>query len=414
MGLAWIWLMACSTTDAPEPSDPAAPSPRPGVGELLIEELYTAGAAPAGGADHYFNDQFVELINPTTRTLDLSGVKIGEVFGSAGEINAGMEPDSYRAQRPDEVVVTTVWEIPDGVALEPGQTLVIAHDGVNHRPFSTVDLAGAALESYAAASGEDEDNARVDNLVEVTYHGGYDWLMTVFGPSVVLLHADVELEPLRGGGRYAAPVDAVLDGVDTLMDARSRAFKRLPDAVDVGFGTVDGVYIGRSLRRVRDAAGRPLDRDDSAIDFEVADPSPSIAVGDATGGAGWVRLGAGGTSFIPLADGDPVELVAGPQGGFHVDVGLQFGGFGPGGVVLSYDAVDPATAQRVSFVTEGLTTAASVTVSEDGWERLGDRVVLDVRTADEAVGRELVLRVTGSVDGAAASDERRVVIVDLL
>jgi len=57
-------------------------------------------------------------------------------------------------------------------------------------------------------------------------------------------------------------------------------------------------------------------------------------------------------------------------------------------------------------------TAASVAALDDGWERLGDRVVFDVRSPDEVVGRELVLRVTASLGGFAVSDERAVVIVD--
>jgi hypothetical protein len=410
--MAWWWLFACAGQEPSMNEEDVAPElRRPGVGELLIEELYACGAAPAGGTDHYFSDQFVELINPTEGPLDLSGVLIAEVFGSAGEINAGMSPDSFRDRRPDDVVVTTIWRVPEGVVLESGATLVVAHDGVNHRPFSTVDLSGAGLEAFAP-SGRDEDAAQVANLISETYHGGYDWLMTVFGPSVVLLDADAAWEAMPTEGRYAVPADMVLDGVDTLMDEGSGAFKRLPDAVDAGFGTIGETYAGLSLQRVRAADGRPVDTNDSGADFVVGEPSPSFVVGAAATGAGWVTLGAVATSFVDLADGDPMELVAGPQGGYHVDVALRFGGMGPGGVVLSYDAVDPATTERVSFVTEGTVTAASVAALDDGWERLGDRVVFDVRSPDEVVGRELVLRVTASLGGFAVSDERAVVIVD--
>ena len=45
---------------------------------------------------------------------------------------------------------------------------------------------------------------------------------------------------------------AVIDGVDTLMDADSEAFKRLPDAIDAGFAWHDGPYTGTALHRVRD------------------------------------------------------------------------------------------------------------------------------------------------------------------
>jgi hypothetical protein len=75
------------------------------------------------------------------------------------------------------------------------------------------------------------------------------------------------------------PVDAVIDGVEALMDADSAAFKRLPPAVDRGFVAASGTYTGESARR-RPAAmvrGRTVwqDSDDTSADFERADaPTP--------------------------------------------------------------------------------------------------------------------------------------------
>ena len=80
---------ACGDSE-PEPVAARAPA----VGELLITQLYTTGAPPAGGTDHYFSDQFIELSNAASDPLDLSGVRVADVFGAAGEINDGMRPDS--------------------------------------------------------------------------------------------------------------------------------------------------------------------------------------------------------------------------------------------------------------------------------------------------------------------------------
>ncbi|MFT5457277.1 MAG: hypothetical protein ACI9K2_003770 [Myxococcota bacterium] len=407
-------LCGCGPSDKPGASaDTAAPeAPEQG---LLIAELYYAGAEPVGGADHYFSDQFVELVNASSEVMDLSGVMLGEVYGSAGEINPGMEPDSFRRSHPDHVVLSTVWQIPGGVQLAPGDTLIVAHDGSNHRPFSTVDLSGAGLEAYVASSGADQDSPTVANLNPVFFTGGNDWLLTVFGPSLVVLEAGTQLESEDGpfGELRSAPVSAVLDAVETLMDGKSARFRRLPDSLSAGYAHVSGTYTGESLHRVRDG-DRWQDTDDSGADFVVGAPDPTLKLvtGEVTGDP-WIELGAGLAAFEPLADGDTVELIAGHQGGWHVDVSVRGGDFGPDGVVLAYDALDATSAESVSFDTRALLSAASVLPLDDGWERVDDRIVFDIASAEEVVDRAVVLRVTASLGGLTWSDERSVTVVDL-
>ena len=403
--MTWAILVLAACTEPPAVA--------PLAGELLITELYTSGAVPAGGTDHYYSDQFIELGNATDHPLDLSGVRVADLFGTAGEINPGGEPNGFASSHPDEVVMETVWMLPDGVRLEPGEAIVVAHDGTNHRPFSTVDLSGAAFEAYVVDSERDEDSPTVPNLENVDYNGGYDWLMTVFGPSVVLLDATSELTTFSTpqGERLSASADAVLDGVDTLMDADSEAFKRLPDALDAGFAYVSGTYSGESLHRLRDEDGW-VDSNDSSTDFEVGDPDPARSEeSDGVTGTPELALGTGTSSFVPLADGDSIELVAGPQGGWHLDTTLWFTGFGPGGVTLVYEALD-ASAARVSFETQAELVEASVVETEDGWHRLGDRIVLNIANPSAVVNTELILRVTAALDGQTWSDERRVTVVD--
>ncbi len=411
MSLMLPLLLACSPDagpgpppDDPGPADPVPPAP----GELLIEELYTSGAVPAGGTDHYFSDQFVELVNAAAFPLDLAGVTIGDAVGLAGAINPGNVPNSYRGSHPNRVVLANAWRIPDGVVLEPGGRLLIAHDGVNHRPFSTIDLSGADLEAWVD-SGNDLDSPTADNLEPLLFTGGFDWLMTVFGPSVVVLAADAGSRDLDG--YLSAAAEDVLDGVDTLMDAGSGDFKRLPDAVDVGFAFTDGPYTGQSLHRKRDGQGWQ-DTNDSGADFEVGPPDPGLPpeVGAAGYGA-WIELGTGTTTFAPVTDGQALELVAGPLGGWHLDVALRFGCFGPDGIALAYEALDDG-ANPVSFVTRTTLTSESVLPDGMDWIRLGDRVVLDVSGPDDVVGTELVLRVTAELGGQTWSDERLIVVAD--
>lgn len=408
-----LLLLLLSGSLGCEVEAPEIPARLPLQGDLLISQLYTSGASPASGTDHYYSDQFIELVNASSDPLDLSGIRVADVFGSAGEINPGMVPDSFRDERPDDVVMSSVWRLSEGTRLEPGEALVIAHDGGNHRPFSDLDLSSAAFEAYVETSGQDEDYPTVANLESVVFNGGYDWLMTVFGPSVVVLDAESSLDEEDGpfGPLPTAPLEAVFDGIDTLMDGDSAAFKRLPDAVDAGFAWAEGPYTGTALHRRR-VDGVWQDTNDSSADFEVGAPDPARPLEtDGVFGDPWVVLGGGAMTWVPLAQGDDVELVAGPQGGWHLDVSVWFGGFGPGGVQLSYEAVDTA-ANRVSFVTQAELSEVSVVPADEGWYRFGDRIVLDIQGTDEVVGAELILRVTAALEEQAWSDELRLRIVD--
>ena len=271
-------LVGCTSTKDADSGVEAAPQPPDG--RLLISELYYAGSPPAAGTDHYFSDQFIEIVNVSGEPVLLGGVMVGDVFGLAGEINRGDTPDSYAQEDPDRVYLNNLWRIPgepDDHILEPGDTLVLAHDGTNHQPFSTVDLTGASFETYVD-SGNDEDYPLVDNLESVHYTGGYDWLITVFGPSVVLLSPEAidEMEPVNTGWWpvRAIPNEHVIDAVETLMDGDSVDFKRLPEAVDAGFVHVSGTYTGESVQRIWDG-GVLRDSDDSGADFEAAEtPTP--------------------------------------------------------------------------------------------------------------------------------------------
>ncbi len=397
----------------PQPTLPPEPEAVTAGHRLLISQLSYCGAPPMGGTDHYYSDQFLEIVNADTVPLEIGGLLIGEVYGVAGAINVGMQPDSFRDSHPDQVVMSSVWRVPDDRLLEPGEVLTIAHDGVNHVPFSTVDLSGADYETYVATSGGDDDAPTVDNLDRVHFRGGYDWLITVFGPSLVLLEPDTPLGDETGA--YAtelktAPVAAVIDAVETLMDADSAAFKRLPDAVDAGHTYVSDIYVGEAVHRVHDGIDW-VDTNDSSVDFVVGDPTPTLddRVGEVTGDP-IVVLGTGVGAYEALPDGAGIELVQGPQGGWHLDVTVRASGFDPDGVLLSYVAEQGGAS--VSFATSAVLSEGSVLLTEDGWDRVGDRVVLDIGSADEVVGAEVVVSVTAELGGETWSDTATVMVVD--
>ena len=408
-----LLLTACTTTDGDVKTAPLQPRP-PVAGELLISQLYTSGAREAGGADHYFSDQFIELVNASNTPLELAGVGVANVYGTAGQINPGIAPDSFRDSRPGEVVMSSIWRIPAGALLQPGETLVIAHDGTNHRPFSDLDLSSADFETFVPNfEGTDMDYPTVANLESEVYNGGYDWLMTVFGPSVVVIDAETDIGEAPGpfSTLPTISVDAVLDGIDTVMDENAGSFKRLPDAVDAGFAWHDGPYTSSALHRLN-TSGVWQDTNNSSQDFEIGPPNPTLPTGtDGVFGDPWLELGKGDDSYTELADDDTIEIVAGPQGGWHLDVALWFGGFGPDGITLVYEAVD-TEAHPVSFLTQARLLSANVMEASEGWHRVGDRIVLDIGGSEEVNGETLILRVTAALGEQTWSDERRVRLVD--
>jgi len=129
-------------------------------------------------------------------------------------------------------------------------------------------------------------------------------------------------------------------------------------------------------------------------------------------GPPWLELGAGLGSFRSLEEGDSVPLVHGAQGGWHIDLALRFGGFGPDGVHLSYSGVDPDSEDLLSFVTEALLHERLVQVTDEGWERGGDRLVFDIDDSADVIDRELRVEVTASLDDEQWVDSRTVLVLD--
>ena len=251
-------------------------------GNLLIEEVYYSGAVPTAGIDRYYSDQFIELVNTAAAPVMVGGLIIGDAPGLAGAINTGNTPGGPYVNDPDYVYLSTAWRIPgapEEVLLQPGESIVIAQDASTHSPYSPVNLFDADYETYVEEYGEDTDDVIVPNLESLWYGAGYDWLVTVFGPTIIVLSLDAdELEPVAGtDGPVRAPVSAVVDTMEALMDADSGDYKRLHSTVDSGFIHVSGTYTGESVRRRRDSNGALIDTNDSGADFEVSSvPDPGI------------------------------------------------------------------------------------------------------------------------------------------
>ena len=135
-------------------------TPQSPFDHLKIEEVYYAGSIPTEGIDRYYSDQFIQLRNNSEYTLDIGGLGIGDVFGLAGEINSGYEPDGF-ADDPDNVYLGNLWQIPMDSQyryLEPDGCIKIAHDAADLSPFSPFSHFDAHFETYVEEYDRDTDD----------------------------------------------------------------------------------------------------------------------------------------------------------------------------------------------------------------------------------------------------------------
>jgi hypothetical protein len=154
---------------------------------------------------------------------------------------------------------------------------------------SPVDMSNADWETF----NQRDDNADIDypnvpNLERLYFTGGLDWLITVFGPGVVIFRTDnfAALERVSVPGaaatiqpRIKIPRALVVDAVEALRDGSSADFKRIPNILDAGFTFATGTYTGESVRRKVQSTvnGRVVlqDGNNSSQDFQLLSrPTP--------------------------------------------------------------------------------------------------------------------------------------------
>lgn len=263
------------------------------VGALVIKEVYYTGSqTPSGGT--YFSDQFIELYNNSTDTLYLDSLLIADIYGNSGQINPTSLPTPFQSDA-DAVYASSIWRIPGTGRqhpLAPGGSAIIAQDGINHRTdpngnaASPVDLSTANWETYnERPDNRDLDAPGVPNLERIYFTGGFDWLLTVFGPGVVIFrHPDpsalqqvaVPGLPASFAPRIRIPNGFVVDAFEAVQNGNSGSYKRLTAAVDGGFVFAAGTYTSQSARRKVAAtigARRVLqDTNNSTNDFVIITP----------------------------------------------------------------------------------------------------------------------------------------------
>jgi len=126
-----------------------------------------------------------------------------------------------------------------------------------------------------------------------------------------------------------------------------------------------------------------------------------------------IELGGGLMRFEALPDGGTIELVLGPQGGWHLDLSARGENLPPEGLALRYEVRDDARSTAWNFPVTASLNARRVLPDGAGWVRVGDRAVLDIRAASEVLGRVVRVAVRAQRgEAVVAEDVRALRVVD--
>ncbi len=132
-----------------------------------------------------------------------------------------------------------------------------------------------------------------------------------------------------------------------------------------------------------------------------------------TGDAGPPELsvGTGETMFEPVMNGDELELVFGPQGGWHVIVSSRMSGVDPDGATLRVEVIDAESDEVLAQISLAL-LARRLDRSGPSWFKLNDFLIFDIAGPSEVIDRDVIVRAHLTAGDIALTDERAVTIVD--
>jgi len=259
-------------------------------GDLLIKEVfYTGSSTPMG--KRYWSDVFVELYNNTDEIIFLDSLCIGSVYGNSGQGNT--QPSVFINDQ-EHVYLKWVWMFPgqgNDCPLMPGESVVIAQDGMNHRDDpngnpNSIDLSGADFETYVVQENggqEDIDITEVENMIKIHSYSAnlHDWIFESFGEAQVLFslrgkpNIEFELKPNSTDGQQLIKIEnsIVIDAFEALAEPSSGNFKRIPFELDKGFVYCQSIYNSQSCRRKMLPGSndkiRLMDTNNSGFDFAV-------------------------------------------------------------------------------------------------------------------------------------------------
>lgn len=152
------------------------------------------------------------------------------------------------------------------------------------------------------------------------------------------------------------------------------------------------------------ASCSPARIDDAGLAVDGAIDAPS---------APSLELGTGLEAFVPIPDeGAELELVHGPQGGWHVHLSLRTRGFAPTGLI--YEITRLSDGELVCMLALGVREGTFV--ERDGaLERVGDFAIFSISSAEEIVGEDVLVRASlYDAERTSVTDEVHARVVDLV
>ena len=90
----------------------------------------------------------------------------------------------------------------------------------------------------------------------------------------------------------------------------------------------------------RKPVGGDVDRDvsdinDDPVPFDIRADIPDDLPAEV--GEAWIEVGGGESDFVPLSEGDTVDIIHGPQGGYHITGAWRGAGFNPRFFTMNFD-----------------------------------------------------------------------------
>lgn len=257
-------------------------------GAIVIKEIYNGGcpAYPLEGT--YQSDKYVILHNNSNEVQYLDGLCFGTLdpYNSQGtNVWVTEDPQTGASIYPDFVpIAQVIWQFGgDGTTfpLQPGEDAVIACCGaIDHtvqypmsvnlnRPgyFVCYNNVYFPNTTYHPAPGNNIDREHYLDVVVKTGQANA-FTFSVFSPAVVIFKAkDISIQEHVGmpdvimqkpGSTtdriVKIPVGWIMDGVDVFFGGSSSNSKRLNPAIDAGYVTLSGNYLGHTLHRKTDEA----------------------------------------------------------------------------------------------------------------------------------------------------------------
>lgn len=266
---------------------------------FVIKELYTSGSLTPEGKN-YTADQFVEIYNNTDQILYSDGLCFGVVINTTT-----YKPTPWVDENGNLLPRIPLWSFVAIVPgsgeqhpVQPGESIVIALSGLNHRDDpngnpNSVDLSIADWE-MVVDDGKYVDIPEVPNILMQRLTIGNAMIMDSRGQPVIIFRLpsdDLEamftnpdnfmMNPTGRFNCFMVPTEWVIDGVDNLRLDDRGAYKRLPGIIDAGYiqhnAGHSGVSIRRKVQEVVNGLTIYMDTNNSSNDFRTNQiPTPGV------------------------------------------------------------------------------------------------------------------------------------------